>query len=280
MKRIAFGIIATILILGCSNQDNTEQAKRSYNELEIFAEESIQDSDKSLIPDQSAPAEIIPDRKVIKNGYLTIKSEDINRSRFLIDSISKRFKCYISSENYNESSISWNYDYTIRIQAGEFDNFLAAIAAGPDLIMNKSVNLSDVTDQFYDLSTRLENNKAVELRYRELLNKATAVKDILEIERSLGEIRGEIETQQGRLNRMESEIAFSTLNINLFQEKSIKETTVARDSFSKRVGRSIARGWDGFVSFVIVVLTIWPFWILVIVIWRLVVYFTRKKVGK
>lgn len=275
MKRVVFGIVATILILGCSSQDATDVSERSLMDAEMTLE-AVPPTGQEM-PQPSEISQNLPDRKIIKTGYLTIKSEDINRSRVMIDSISKRFKCYISSENYNESSLSWNYDYTIRIQAGEFDNFLKAIAAGPDLIMNKSVNLSDVTDQFYDLSTRLENNKAVELRYRELLKKASAVKDILEIERSLGEIRGEIETQQGRLNRMESEIAFSTLNINLYQEKSIKETTVARDPFSKRLGKSIVRGWDAFVSFFIIVLSIWPFWVLIIVIWRLVVFFTKRK---
>jgi hypothetical protein len=150
---------------------------------------------------------------------------------------------------------------------------------GPDLIKNKNINTQDVTEQYYDLTARLETNLAVENRYKELLNKAQNIKDVLEIEKSIAEIRGEIESQQGRLNRMKNQIAFSTLNINLYQDKSIKEASVTRDPFSKRMAKSIINGWDGFISFLIGFVTLWPFWVLVIVAWRTIVYFSKKRKG-
>ena len=280
MNKAAFCISIMLLILGCSGGGNINLPEAEYKDMGILSEQEIPSTEQAPDPRSPGSEVIIPDRKIIKTGYLEIKSDGINRSRYLIDSLTKKFNCYISSENYYESSSRLNYDYTIRITSGEFDNFLAAVTAGPDIIINKSVNLSDVTDQFYDLSSRLENNKAVEIRYRELLNKATVIKDILEIERSLGEIRGEIEAQQGVLNRMENDIAYSTLNINLFQEKSIKETTVTRDPFLKRLGKSLVNGWDGFVSFLIVIMTIWPVWIIFIIVWRVVVYVLKKKMVK
>ncbi len=277
MTKAAFGVAILLLVLGCSGNEGIKLPEKGYRDMGILTEDEIPVTAQEPDPMSPGSEVILPYRKIIKTGYVEIKSDGINKSRYLIDSLTKKFKCYISSENYYESSSRLNYDYTIRIISGEFDNFLAAVTAGPDIIINKSVNLSDVTDQFYDLSSRLENNKAVELRYRELLNKATAIKDILEIERSLGEIRGEIEAQQGVLNRMENDIAYSTLNINLFQEKSIKETTVAREPFIKRLGKSFVNGWNGFVSFLIVIMTIWPVWIIIIIVWRVVVYFVKKR---
>jgi hypothetical protein len=216
-------------------------------------------------------------RKVIRNGFTEIRSENIERSKASIDSLAKRFDSYIANESYSEGYDRYTYNITIRIAAEVFDRFLAELIAGPDVIKTKSVNVSDVTEEYYDLASRLENNKAVEVRYRELLGRASTVKDILEIERSLGEIRGEIESQQGRLNRFNNEIAYSTLEIVLYQEKSPRETAEVRDSFGKRIGKAVSQGWSGFITFLVVLVRIWPLWLILLIGWRVLVYFRRKR---
>jgi len=223
--------------------------------------------------------QVVPERKIIKNGYLEIKSENIHRSRQRIDSLIRKFDAYFADEGFQESYNRWSYNLTIRIQADSFDKFLNDLLIGPDVIKNKNITTQDVTEQYFDLTARLETNLAVEKRYKDLLIKAQNIKDILEIEKSIAEIRGEIESQQGRLNRMKNQIAFSTLNINLYQDKSIKEASNNRGTFWDRLARSIINGWDGFISFLIGFFTLWPFWILVIVGWRTISYFSKKRNG-
>lgn len=281
MKKTFYLSLFVIVIIGCNKSDSLNLyeggfAKRGLvmSELEVMTDEIA--SEVADVPDQ----DFVPvDRKVIKNGFLEIKSEDINRSRQRIDSLTKKYDCYMSSETFNESYNRWTYSFTIRIVSKAFDEFLDEIVIGPDIIKSKSVNAQDVTEQYYDLAARLETNREVEKRYKELLGRAQNIKEILEIERSLGEIRAEIESQQGRLNRMQNQIAYSTINISLFQDKTLKQTTVTRDSFSTRLAKSLLNGWNGFISFMIGLLTLWPFWIILIIAWKLTTYLRKKRKG-
>jgi hypothetical protein len=267
-----------IILLGCTSKDNM-----------ILDEESLSGRGLMLAEMEYAPAEIDPDipdqvikssdRKIIKTGFLEVKSNRIVISRQRIDSLAKKYDCFISSESFMESPNRWTYNYTIRIAAKSFDEFIEAIMLGPDIIKNKSIDASDVTEQYFDLATRLETNLAVEKRYRDLLNKAQVIKEILEIEKSLGEIRGEIESQQGRLNRLQSQIAYSTLNISLYQDKTLKQTTIERDPFSTRLERSLVSGWNGFIDFLVGFLNFWPLWLILIGAFVAFTQIKRKRNG-
>lgn len=281
MKKTIKILLTVTLIIGCGRSDTIEFAdEKGMSASPMLVESEILPPERSL-DNNDVPEllQIVPERKIIKNGFLEIKSDNIHHSKQRIDSLTKKYDCYIADEGFQESYNMWTYNFTIRIEADSFDEFMNDLLIGPDVIKNKNINTQDVTEQYYDLTARLETNLAVENRYKELLNKAQNIKDVLEIEKSIAEIRGEIESQQGRLNRMKNQIAFSTLNINLYQDKSIKEASFTRDPFSKRMAKSIINGWDGFISFLIGFVTLWPFWVLVIVAWRTIVYFSKKRKG-
>jgi hypothetical protein len=278
MKNVIQLLLTITLIWGCSQGDVFEPGEGRAMAAEFELDDS--EAKREETPDNrftSESSQTGTGRKIIKNGFLEIKSNDISLSRQMIDSLTKKYNCYLADEGFHESSNRWTYNFTIRIEADSFDRFLNELLTGPDLVKNKSINTQDVTDQYYDLTARLEANLAVEKRYRELLNRAQNIKDILEIEKSMAQIRGEIESQQGRLSRLNNQISFSTLNISLYQEKTFKEASVARDPFSKRIVRSLIAGWDGFISFLIVFFSFWPFWIILIAGWRIIVYFIRKR---
>lgn len=281
MKKTIKILLTVTLILGCDRSDTIEFAdEKGMSASPMLIESEIIPPERSLDNnDVSELLQIVPERKIIKNGFLEIKSDNIHHSRQRIDSLTIKYDCYIADEGFQESYNRWTYNFTIRIEADSFDKFLNDLLLGPDLIKNKSINTQDVTEQYFDLTARLETNLAVEKRYKELLIKAQSIKDILEIEKSIAQIRGEIESQQGRLNRMKNQIAFSTLTISLYQDKTIKESSVARDPFSERMAKSIINGWNGFISFLIGFITLWPFWIIMIVGWRIIAYWSKKRRG-
>jgi hypothetical protein len=278
MRNLTTLILLTIVLLGCTSNDKMNLNEGFFSDRGLISAE-MEIAPNEITPDRSDQVSVTPDRKIIKTGFLEIKSTGIGHSRLRIDSLSKKYDCFVSSENFMESSNRWTYNLTIRIAAKSFDEFLETIINGPDKIKNKTIDASDVTEQYYDLKSRLETNLAVEKRYRDLLNKAQVIKEILEIEKSLGEIRGEIESQQGRLNRLESQIAFSTLNISLYQDKTLKQTTTARDPFSTRLGRSLVNGWNGLIGFLIGFLSFWPLWLILIGAYIAFIQIKKKRNG-
>lgn len=272
-------ILLFITIIGCNSNDLSLPMYDGAGNSRI--EEAFIPITESLNPSESEiqiQSQIDnKERKIIKNGFVKIKSDDINESKDFLNSIISKFDCYTSSESFEDQNSRLAYNLTVRILHSQFDNFLLAIEQGNDRVSEKSIFTSDVTEQFFDLKSRLENNQEIEKRFLDLLDKASSVKDILDIERSLGEIRGEIESQQGRLNRLNNQIVYSTLDIYVSQSKTIKESGADRDPFFRTVGISLKQGWIGFIEFIIVLFKIWPLWIAGIVVWRVIVYSRRRK---
>ena len=129
-----------------------------------------------------------------------------------------------------------------------------------------------MTDQFVDLETRLANKRSYLKRYNDLLKQAKTIKEILEIEEKIRGIEEEIESATGRLNYLSDQVDYSTLDLLISKSKEYKFHPDNRDRFSEQLKQSLSKGWFVFVDFVLLLLKIWPFWVIVV----LIIYFWRK----
>lgn len=86
-------------------------------------------------------------------------------------------------------------------------------------VRNRAVASRDVTDEYFDLETRLKNAIAQRDRLRALLEKASKVEEILAVEKELSRIQAELESMQGRLDRLRSEVEESTLSVTLERKR-------------------------------------------------------------
>ena len=69
----------------------------------------------------------------------------------------------------------------------------------------------DVTEEFVDLEARISNKKRLEKRIVELLSSSSGkIKDVIEVERELARVRGEIEQSEGRLRYLTDRTEFTT----------------------------------------------------------------------
>jgi hypothetical protein len=81
---------------------------------------------------------------------------------------------------------------TIRVPSIVYDTLYSTFSSIAFRLDSKYSNVKDVTERYYDIKTRIKNKKALEQRYVELLKKASAIKDILEIEKNLNDVRTQI----------------------------------------------------------------------------------------
>jgi len=127
------------------------------------------------------------------------------------------------------------------------------------------------------LQSRLETKKAYLQQYRNLLNKASRVSDMLEIEREIRTITEEIESTQGRLKYLTDQVNYSTLTLTLTEPIEFKYEAEARDSFWERLKEGVSGGWYGLINFIIGIFSIWPFWIAVGAAWYFVAKWWKKR---
>lgn len=103
---------------------------------------------------------------------------------------------------------------TVRVPAKRFAGALQTIAGFGD-VLHREENVTDVTDQFYDLTVRLQNARAMRARLEQLLTEAKDVKDALLVEKELSRVTADIESMEGKLKLMRELISFSTITVDL-----------------------------------------------------------------
>jgi hypothetical protein len=123
---------------------------------------------------------------------------------------------YISNENVSEDQYTRRYgSVSCRIPADKLDQAMERIGEWGK-VDNVSVHADDITDQYYDLEIRLENQKALAKRLVALLERRTNdLKDLLEIERELARVRTQIDSMEGRKRLWDSQVSMSTLVVDL-----------------------------------------------------------------
>ena len=152
----------------------------------------------------------------------------------------------------------------IRVPAANFENLITGIEKGKCKVLYKNISARDVTEEYMDVESRLLTKRKFADRYQELLKKANAVKDILEIEENLRTLQEEIESSEGKLKYLNDQVDFSTLEITVNQ---YKETTVQLPGFGKNIIESIKIGWQILISIFLFIIKIWPIILLYVIAW-------------
>jgi hypothetical protein len=111
-------------------------------------------------------------------------------------------------------------DITLRVPADKLPAVEDQVAK-LGRVLNQSASQNDVTQQHIDLTARLKNLQAEEERLRGFLGKATKVSEMLDVERELSRIRGDIESMQAQVDYLERQAAKSTLTISLSEPPAV-----------------------------------------------------------
>lgn len=193
------------------------------------------------------------EKKIIKTGRISFETKDGIKTRTSLLETVDQLEAYVSEENTYEDDYRINYNFKLRVPAGNFDTLLDAISKSANKIDYKNVETQDVTEEFIDVQARLKTKKDLEIRYKQLLDKANSVEEILGIEGEIGNLRAEIESMEGRLKYLEDRVSYSTLDVNFY------ESIDAPFGFGSRFGNALKGGWSNLLWFLIGVTNLWPF---------------------
>jgi hypothetical protein len=103
-------------------------------------------------------------------------------------------------------------------------------------VENQSVGTEDVTKDYFDTQARLDNSRRMETQLQDLLkHQNSKVSDLLQVERELGRVRGDIEQMQGQLKLYDFEVQYATVTMQL-REKDLNQAAAyllkEQDDFS------------------------------------------------
>jgi hypothetical protein len=229
------------------------------------------DEDSKSTP-ASEKIEVV-ERKIIKTGEITFETKDLNQTKQVIAKTVSDLKGYISEESQNNSDYRKANKLVVRIPAGQFDSLLNLLGTHAGHFDSKNIHTQDVTEEFIDVSARLKTQRDLEIQYTQVLKQAKNVKEIMEVQGFLADVREKIESAEGRLRYLSSQVGFSTLTIHFY--KTVGASGHSR-GFFWRLTHEFGNGWQGFLNLIVDFVSVWPFWLMVFSgIW----YYRRWKKG-
>jgi hypothetical protein len=246
----------------------------------------------SVAADKIAESE----RKLIKNGNFTVETLEYEKTIDAIEQLISSVGGYVQNSNVSGTgAIASGYNqmrratYTVRLPASDFESFEDGLAACGGAILSRNVFVDEVTDYYYDTEARLKSLQTQEDQLMKLLQKADKLEVIIQLQNELSNVRYQIESMQGTLRRLDSQVAYSTVTINV---REVYESTAIQappKTLGQRIAYTFSNTWDNivdgvedFVVFVAGNILLLVFWgaIIAAVITIVVRRIRRRKIKK
>jgi hypothetical protein len=252
MKRLCGLLLLTVVLIvsGCAVAPPGQPSEQRLAPAQPAAPAPSQPAVSGLRPatDRVSDQQLQEARKVIYNAGMVLVVNDTEAAARQVGELVTSLGGYVADMNgYRGDDNILRYTMTLRVPAEQFDAARAALRALAVRVDNETLNTNDVTDQYYDLDARLRVLRATEEELvallRETRERGGKVEDIMAIYRELNTLRGEIESLQGQLNRLDKLVALSTITVELRPyELTVPVTTTpwnplqtARESFGTLV---------------------------------------------
>jgi len=159
-------------------------------------------------------AEYTGERMVIYNAYVSLETGDIESSLAKIRGLAERYGGYVAGSSRSSYGMQAIAEITIRVPKDEFHVAVQEIETYGKVLDERTTS-EDVTQQYIDVKARLSNLQKQEQRLIEILSMARTVDEVLNVERELERVRGEIESLQGQINYLERSVAMSVITVSL-----------------------------------------------------------------
>jgi len=218
-------------------------------------EEAMMDAERDVSENASSEETIQP--KIIKTGNLRFETPNLDESFAHVQQAIVKYKATVQNDESGKNYESVYRNIAIRVPSASFDAFIAEISQGVKHFDRKEISAQDVTEEYIDVEARLNAKRVLEKRYFELLGKATKVSEMLEIESSLSAVREEIEAKEGRLRFLQSQVAMSTVHLEMYTNNASESGATA--SYFGKMGNALKGGFNNIATFFLGMLHVWPF---------------------
>jgi hypothetical protein len=177
-------------------------------------------AEKITVADDSATAPAPIARKLIRTGNAGLEVKAVPEAVAQVKAWVQEAGGYVGDESEAEDGYGVKTAYlTCRVPSEQLDALVERLKELGD-VERVQLSAQDITEQYFDLEIRLANQKRLETRLLELLERrANELSDLLEIEREAARVRGEIEQLEGRQRFWDNQVALSTLQVELHEPR-------------------------------------------------------------
>ena len=212
----------------------------------------------SVAPDAGTPGDTGPsavfrdNTKVIYIADASLETTEFEKTCAALRQLAKQLGGYMESEDVSNSSSGYSNSnrkasFVVRIPAEGYEQFISGMGDGCKIISIKQTK-EDVGAEYFDVEQKLETLNNKRERLEALLTQAENMSDIIELENALSYTEYEINCYKSTLNRYDSLINFSTVNIFVREVSNPGEGIDDDPGFFERLGRNFSEGFEGFTD--------------------------------
>lgn len=228
---VAAVVILGLYFAGCKNKGVVQFSKsESAVYSDAIMEESVSVRNSNVMMKSAAPraintvsgsgtldaninlensSETTQERKIIKTGSLSYEVKNLSETEEKIAAWLEGFGGYIADTWSNRN----NMNVTVKVPSSSFEDAMNSTGDFGELL-SRSISTEDVSENYYDLETRLETRKILQKKLESYLAGAKSISDLLEIERQLNDVTSELESMEKQFRRLSNQIDFSTISIS------------------------------------------------------------------
>jgi hypothetical protein len=148
------------------------------------------------------------DRAIVQRAGLRLVTDSLPRVHRTADSLSVAWGGYVGDAQLREKSLRMS----LRVPGDSLNPALDRLS-GLGRTTHRTVRREDVTEQVVDVEARLGTLRAVRERLREYLQRADAMADLVQVERELARVQGEIDLLEARQRALSSRVELAEIDL-------------------------------------------------------------------
>ncbi|MER5929474.1 DUF4349 domain-containing protein [Streptomyces sp. NPDC002054] len=183
---------------------------------------------------------------IIRTATLGIESEDAQQTLAAARSAAEGAGGYVGNESTRRNEAgAMTSTVTLRVPGEKFDSVLSALE-GSGKLLHRKVEAEDVTEKVVDVDSRVRSQQASVARVRDMMEKASALGDVVMLEGELSKRQSELEALLAQQAALKDRTSLGTITLEVSgkpaepAEQKKEEDPVFMDA--------LKGGWDVFLT--------------------------------
>lgn len=238
---VSLCVVSICLTLGCSSGAHVSQQEFESN-VGVDADLESLPTPENISDEMATRASRIAGRKIVFTASVSLVVENYSKLETELTEAILANEAFVADSTQSGEIGSRNGSWSVRVPVDRFEPFLKTVSGLGELV-HKKRDSKDVTEEFVDLQSRIENKKRLEARIADILErKNDSLSDIIKVEHELGRVRESIERMEGRLRFLKDKTAFTTVKISAREREHYEPP--AEPTFNDRIATTWAASVD------------------------------------
>lgn len=199
------------------------------------------------------------EEKLVYRCQLDIETKNYAEDKENLMKLISEYEGIIQNSNEYDSDDYWyssdhvktrgtkTLNLQVRIPSEKYKEFIGTVGTIGKVKRN-SQQVDNISYDYYNTQADIEQLKIQEQRLLEMMEQAYTIEDMITVEDRLSEVQNELSKLQTKLVGLDTDVAYSYVDIELEEVFEYSATEVKKPGFFKRLGKEIVDGFKAMIQ--------------------------------